>query len=131
MPFSRRAFFRNIKDNVLENLNDSLAKKVLPKLLENNQEKTTKKIEWLQIGHLSEFPPNSEKVVAESYVLISKPEGIFSIPLKNYMNKVTEPRINIKIDNTGHVFIKTDEFCLEKSIFSIIINDFIIEEEVL
>lgn len=131
MSLSRRSFFRNIKDDVLENLTDSLEKKGLSKLLERDVKNKNNPVEWLEVGHISDFPPNTEKVIAESYVLISKPEGFFSITLEDHINKVSEPRINIKIDNTGNIFIKTDEFSNEKSIFSIIINDFIIEEEVL
>lgn len=128
MLFTRRNFFINLKENILDNIQDS----VLP-LLEKYEDKqkpqVIAKTEWLKIGHISDFPPDTKTFVNDDkHILVSTEEGFYI--KENNSSIANENRYLIKVEKNGNVLINTTELAPKNTVFSLILGDLIQEEEV-
>lgn len=133
MVTTRRDFFKNILEGVKENI-------ALPGFFEsfNNTRKshiTKNKNEGIYVepfitGHISDFQPGTFTFVCDKkYVIISKPEGIFSVKAEVFHNGKTEPRLMLELNNEGLIILKPGEIYSEKNLLSIMTGEFIQEEE--
>ncbi|MFN8671585.1 MAG: hypothetical protein U0457_05785 [Candidatus Sericytochromatia bacterium] len=129
MLLNRRALFTHLKDNLVENIGNSI--KELPFNLAIKKSDEQKKLdEWLLIGKLSDFPVNSIKKILNEYVVFSNYTGLFVVSENSFNKKNLNPRYFIKLENkTGDILLNKNKFCNDNEIFSIIKNDFVIEEE--
>lgn len=126
MLLDRRNFFSSLKDNFLENIQETL-----PFALIKNEVKKTnsEKKDWILIGHIADYPPGAYKEVIDNLVIVSTELGFYVTEKEAYEKKQKKPRYKIKIENNGFISVNSNEFCPEGTVFSLMINDLVEEEE--
>lgn len=125
MILTRRSFFRNLKDNILEGLHESL-----PIMLTNPEIKQDVRNEWVEAGNISEFPPGKDTFVNnKEFVVISNEQGIYTVSATDYEKGQLKSRFILKLEAGGLLLINRNKLCPEGTLFSPILNDLVNEEE--
>lgn len=122
MLTTRRHFLKNLRDNLIEGIQSSLPAIALPQEEQKNL--------WINGGHISDLVPGNVKYINnDRHVIVSKDDGFFAIEAKDYTDNLTDRRLMLRVGFDGQVLINTQERCPDKTVFSLLLNDFINEEE--
>ena len=125
MILTRRSFFRNLKDNILEGLHESLPISFISPEIRQNELK-----EWVEAGNISDFPPGKDTFVNNNeFVVISNEQGIYTVSATDYEKGQLKFRFILKLETGGLLLINRNKLCPEGTLFSPILNDLVNEEE--
>ena len=128
MILTRRNFFRNLIGNVVENIQDSI-----PQVMSDfSPKKEIRQIDsWISLGNFTDFPVGSKLTVNNNKnIVISTSEGLYVIDVEVFNSNERDPRILIKMEERGQIFINPNQASPVGTILSIMTGNLVIQEEI-
>ena len=124
---TRRHFFRNLIDNILENIQNS----VPVSLISSNEPKKNLADKWVDLGYISDFTVgNNFPVNNGNQILISRSDGIFVVNEKTFQENKNEPRLLIQLGERGLIKMNYKKESPEGTVLSIMTGELVTEEDI-